>query len=191
MRVGLFFGSFNPVHVGHLIIAQSLLNISDLDQIWMVVSPQNPLKERATLAHEFDRFDMVRRATHYSSRIWASDIEFGLPKPSYTIDTLVYIKEKHPEHSFTLIMGEDNLVHIKKWKNWETLVKNNPIIVYPRPGVLANTQIEGTRITRVEGCPYMEISASLIRGFKKRGKSIQYLVTSEVEEFIEAKNLYC
>ncbi|MFN8398108.1 MAG: nicotinate (nicotinamide) nucleotide adenylyltransferase, partial [Bacteroidia bacterium] len=134
MKVGLFFGSFNPVHVGHLIIAESALNETELDQVWMLVSPQNPLKAKANLIGEYDRYRMVELALGNNQKILPSNFEFTLPKPSYTVDTLKRLKEVYPSYSFSLIMGEDNLDHLHKWKDYETILHGYPIWVYPRIG---------------------------------------------------------
>ena len=132
MKIGLYFGTYNPIHIGHLIIANHMANNSDLDQVWLVVSPQNPLKNKATLLADYHRLALVETAVEGNSKLKASNIEFDLPKPSYTIDTLTYIKEKYPEHDFSIIMGEDNLRSLHKWKNHEQILKNHTIFVYPR-----------------------------------------------------------
>ncbi|MCK5370904.1 MAG: nicotinate (nicotinamide) nucleotide adenylyltransferase, partial [Cyclobacteriaceae bacterium] len=124
MEIGLYFGSFNPIHVGHLIIAQAVLDLSKLDEVWFIVSPQNPLKQNKTLLHEFDRYDMVKLAIENNDRFKVSDIEFNMPRPSYTIDTLTYLKERHHGHRFRLIIGGDNLTIFPKWKNSERIIKD-------------------------------------------------------------------
>ena len=134
MKVGLFFGSFNPIHTGHLIIANVMIESTDIQKVWFVVSPQNPLKKSKSLLHEFDRLDMVRAAAYDNYNLDVSDVEFNLPRPSYTIDTLVYLSEKHPDNEFVLIIGEDNLKSFPKWKNFESILKNYSLYVYPRRG---------------------------------------------------------
>ena len=131
-KIGLFFGSFNPIHIGHLILANYILENSDMDELWFVVSPQNPFKEKKSLLKDHNRLDMVQLAIKNYPKMKASNVEFSLPQPSYTIDTLTYLHEKYPDYSFALIMGEDNLDGLAKWKNSETLIKNHQIIVYPR-----------------------------------------------------------
>src|SRR5215213_8358810 len=132
MKIGLYFGSFNPIHNGHLIIANHILNETDLNKIWFVVSPQNPLKQSTTLLNSYDRLHLVRKAIENDDRVKASDIEFHLPKPSYTATTLAYLKEKYPEHEFSIIMGSDSFQNITKWKNYETIIQNNELIIYKR-----------------------------------------------------------
>ena len=133
MKVGLFFGSFNPVHVGHMIIAEHMANHTDLDEVWMVVSPQNPLKKQASLAGDYDRLHLVNLAIGENLKLRSSNIEFGLSKPSYTVDTLVYLREKYPNKEFVLIMGGDNLATLHKWKNFEVILRDYQIYVYKRP----------------------------------------------------------
>ena len=132
MKIGLYFGTYNPIHVGHLIIANHMVDYTELDQVWLVVSPQNPFKTKATLLEDYHRLALVNIAIEGNKKLKASNIEFDLPKPSYTIDTLTYIKEKHPEHNFSIIMGEDNLRSFHKWKNYEQILENHSVFVYPR-----------------------------------------------------------
>lgn len=134
MKIGLFFGSFNPIHVGHLIIANHFLNETDLDKIWMVVSPQNPLKSEHSLLNEYHRLHLVQLATENDNRIKASDVEFSLPRPSYTCDTLIHLQEKYPEHHFVVIMGSDSFQNIHRWKNYTFITNHYPIYIYDRPG---------------------------------------------------------
>ncbi len=187
--IGLFFGSFNPIHVGHLIIADFMATQTDLDQVWIVISPQNPLKQRSSLANDYDRLEMIKLAIEDNDSLKVSDIEFSLPKPSYTIDTMTYLSEKYPDTKFALIMGGDNLATIQKWKNYEMLLKNYPIYLYNRPGYDTSENIELGNIY-VYDAPLMEISSSMIRQRLKESQSIHYLVTSPVLNFIEAKGLY-
>lgn len=188
MNVGLYFGSFNPIHIGHLIIANHILNETDLQKIWFVVSPQNPFKTSESLLNEYDRLHLVRKAVEDDNRLRAIDIEFSLPKPSYTVHTLAYLKEKNPSHEFSIIMGSDSFQNIGKWKNAEVIINNYPIIVYKRPGFEVNNNLNA-KLT-VMHAPLLEISATHIRELIKKGKSIKYLVPSSVEEEILASGLY-
>lgn len=189
MKIGLFFGSFNPIHVGHLILAQAILDKSDLNKIWFVVSPQNPFKKKATLLHEFDRIDLVRAAIDDNPNFYASDVEFNLEKPSYTVDTLANLISKFPQHEFSLIMGEDNLENLHKWKNAYYLTDNHDIFVYPRPNA-GKSQIENnSRIFKIDA-PMLDISATYIRNAIQKGKSIKYIVPEEVESLIVSRNYY-
>ena len=189
MKTGLFFGSFNPIHVGHLIIANYMANHVDLDEVWFVVSPQNPLKEKSSLGNVYDRLEMAKLAIENTSNIKVSDIELSLPKPSYTIDTLSYLKEKYPEKEFALIMGADNLASFKKWKNYEVLLKNYQIYVYPRPGADVSEWENHPSITFTT-TPLMEISSTFIRKSLKEKKNVQFFVPDKVLAFIESKNMY-
>lgn len=188
-KVGLFFGSFNPVHVGHMIIANFMATQTDLEEVWMVVSPHNPLKPKRTLARDHDRLHLVRLAIGDNTKLKASDVEFSLPQPSYTIDTLSYLKEKHPNRQFALIMGGDNLATLHKWKNYELLLRDHEIFVYQRPSSdLGNLQ-QHPSIKIVEA-PLMEISASYIRNCLKAGQSVQYLVPDAVYHYLEEVAFY-
>lgn len=189
MKTGLFFGSFNPIHTGHLIIASYMAGFTGLKEVWLVVSPHNPLKSRTGLGNMYDRLEMARLATESASKIKVSDIEFGLPQPSYTIDTLVYLQEKYPGKEFALIMGADNLVSFKKWKNYEVLLKNYQIYVYPRPGVDLSEWHDHPSIV-ITDTPQMEISSTFVRKGIKEGKNVQYFVPDKVLAFIEGKNMY-
>lgn len=189
MKIGLFFGSFNPVHIGHMIIANFMSTQTPLEQVWMVVSPQNPLKSKKGLARDYDRLHLVRLAIGDNAKIKASNIEFDMPKPSYTIDTLVYLKEKHPEHEFVLIMGSDNLSTFHKWKNYEIILRDYEIFVYKRPDYEMGEFNEHPKIKTFDA-PQMHISASYIRHCIKAGFSIQYLVTEEVYEYLIGSSLY-
>lgn len=188
-KTGLFFGSFNPVHAGHLIIASYMANFTDLDEVWLVVSPQNPLKNKKGLGNMYDRLEMARLAAEPSERLKVSDIEFTLPQPSYTIDTLTYLHEKYPSREFVLIMGADNLVSLKKWKNYEIILKNYNIYVYPRPGADLS-EWEGHPSITLTDTPEMEISSTFIRTAWKDHKNIQFLVPDKVIEFMDSKNMY-
>lgn len=190
MRIGLFFGSFNPIHIGHLIIADHLALYGGLDKVWLVVSPHNPHKKLTDLAHEHDRFEMVRQAIYGNPRLEASDVEFRLSKPSYTIDTLVHLTAKRPHDEFVLIMGEDNLTTFHKWKNYEAILQYYDIIVYPRAGELqCELPAEYSRVQVVKA-PVLNVSASMIRERIKAGKPVSYLVSEPVETYIESKKIY-
>lgn len=189
MKIGLFFGSFNPIHVGHLIIANYMASQTPLEQVWFVVSPQNPFKAKKSLARDYDRLHLVRLAIGDNSKLKASNIEFELPKPSYTIDTLTYLKEKHPEYEFVLIMGGDNLASFHKWKNYEIILRDYEIYVYQRPRYELGALADHPKVTVFEA-PLMQISASYIRKCIKEGKSVQYLVIDEVFEYLMSSNLY-
>ena len=162
MKVGLYFGSFNPIHIGHLIIANHILNETELEKIWFVVSPQNPFKASDALLNEYDRLHLVRAAIEDDSRMKGSDIEFSLPKPSYTVHTLTYLKEKHPSHEFFIIMGSDSFQNLGKWKNSEVIISNYTIIIYKRPGFEVENKWNAT--IRILDAPLLEISATHIRG---------------------------
>ena len=188
MKIGLYFGSFNPVHNGHLIIAKHVINNTDLKQVWMVISPQNPLKNSNCLLNKYDRLNMVQSALEGETKIKASTIEFNLPSPSFTIDTLAYLKEKHKQHQFSIIMGSDSFTNIKKWKNYEMIIKNYEIYIYQRTGYPIQN-IEETIVNKLEA-PLIEISSSAIRKIIKDGKSIRYLVPDVVDQQIKENKYY-
>jgi nicotinate-nucleotide adenylyltransferase len=188
VKIGLYFGSFNPVHVGHLIIVNHILNESELEMIWFIVSPLNPFKDSHNLMNEYDRLHLVKKAIEEDPRLKASDIEFSLPKPSYTVHTLAYLKEKYPDHSFSIIMGSDSFQNLGKWKNPETLIENYPIIIYKRPGFDVNNKLNAN-ITIMDA-PLLEISSTHIRELIKAGKSIKYLVPSNIEEEILSSTFF-
>lgn len=187
MKIGLYFGSFNPIHTGHLIIANHVLNETTLQRIWFVVSPQNPFKPSSVLLNEYDRLHLVRIAIENDNRLRASEIEFSLPKPSYTAHTLAYLTEKYPSYHFTLIMGSDSYQNLPNWKNAETIIAHYPIIVYRRPGFEVR---EGKENVSVMNAPLLEISATYIRECIQQGKSIRYLVPTAVKEEIEKSSFY-
>ncbi len=189
MKVGLYFGSFNPIHHGHLIIAAHVLSNTTLDQLWFVVSPQNPLKPSATLLNEYHRLALVQMAIEGETKMRAVDIEFKLPKPSYTIDTLTYLKEKYPDYQFSIIMGTDSYQNLPKWKNYELILRDYSIFLYTRPGFLVNDLPAGKPITLLKA-PLLEISATLIRNNIREGKTIRYLVPDSVKEEIEKNRYY-
>jgi nicotinate-nucleotide adenylyltransferase len=189
MKIGLFFGSFNPIHVGHLIIANYMATQTDLQQIWLVVSPQNPLKLKNTLARDRDRLNMVQLAIDDNKLLRVSDIEFKLPKPSFTIDTLTYLNEKYPQHEFALIMGGDNLGTLSKWKNYEQILRGYDIYVYQRPEYDLGEFATHPRVRLFEA-PLMEISATYIRKCLIECKSVQYLVTDSVMKYLSESKIY-
>ena len=189
MKIGLFFGSFNPIHTGHLIIANIMAETTDLSKVWFVVSPQNPFKPAKGLLHEFDRFDMVRAAVYDNFKLEASDVEFHLPKPSFTIHTLVYLQEKHPGKKFVVIMGEDNLPSFKKWKNHEMILENHELYVYPRPGVQLSELKSHPNVKFIES-PLLDISATFVRNCIRNKQSIRYLVPDAVGDIIQARGYY-
>ena len=189
MKVGLYFGSFNPVHVGHLIIAQSALNDTELDEVWMVVSPQNPFKQKKNLLLEYNRFRMVELALADNQGLHASNVEFVLPKPSYTIDTLSHLAEKMPSKTFSIIMGEDNLAHLHKWKNFEAILKYYKIYCYPRMGSSGDHWEKYPMVTKLD-LPYLDISSTRVRQMIKSGKSIRYLVPPGAYELLEEEMFY-
>lgn len=188
MKIGLYFGSFNPIHNGHLIIAQHILNETDLSQVWFVISPQNPFKQQKHLLNEYDRLHLVNLAIQKTAALKAVDIEFRLPKPSYTTTTLAYLEEKYPQHRFAIIMGSDSLQNLDKWKNAETIMHNYPIHVYTRPGFPA-IQPNVKQLTIMQA-PLLEISATHIRELIQQGKSIRYLVPDMVCDEIENAGYY-
>ncbi|ANE51768.1 nicotinate (nicotinamide) nucleotide adenylyltransferase [Flavisolibacter tropicus] len=188
MKVGLYFGSFNPIHIGHLIIANHILNETNLQKVWFVLSPQNPFKHSATLLNEFDRLHLVQKAVEGDDRLKASDIEFSLPKPSYTSHTLAYLKEKHPAYEFSIIMGSDSFQNLGKWKNAEAVINHYPILVYERPGFPVENTLGAS--VQVMNAPLLEISATHIREAIQQGKSIKYLVPESVESEIVTNRFF-
>lgn len=189
MKVGLFFGSFNPIHYGHLIIGEAALNQGELHQIWLVVSPQNPLKNKQSLAPEYDRLRMVEIALQGHDRLIPSNVEFSLPRPSYTIDTLTHLRDTYRSYEFSLIMGEDNLKQLPNWKNYQAILKYYPILVYPRTGNQEETTLPKGNIRRFVA-PLLDISATFIRNSIREGKSIRYLLPDAVAAYIRERSLY-
>jgi len=189
LKIGLFFGSFNPIHMGHLIIANIMAENTDLKKVWFVVSPQNPLKPSKGLLHEFDRYDLVKAAIADNYKMEAIDAEFHLPIPSYTIHTLTYLKEKHPEKEFKLIIGEDNLESFKKWKNYQQILDQYGLYVYERPNAQPSELKMHPNVTIVKA-PMLDISATYIRELIRNKKSIRYLVPEPVEQMIRLKGFY-
>ncbi|MBA6152101.1 nicotinate (nicotinamide) nucleotide adenylyltransferase [Gelidibacter maritimus] len=191
MKIGLYFGTFNPIHIGHLIIANHMAEHSNLDQVWFVVTPQSPFKVKASLLDNHDRFEMVYRATADYPKLRANDIEFGMPQPNYTINTLTYLLEKFPMHEFALIMGEDNLKSLHKWKNYELILANHHIYVYPRisEGKVETQFDEHPKIHRVEA-PIMELSSTFIRKSIKANKNVKPMLPEHVWEYVDEMNFY-
>ena len=188
-KIGLFFGSFNPIHIGHMIIANNMAENTDLNKVWFVVSPQNPFKPSKGLLHEFDRYDMVKAAIADHYKLEVSDVEFNLPKPSYTIHTLAYLTEKFPGRDFKVIIGEDNLENFAKWKNHEQILNQFGLYVYPRPHV-TNSELKRHSNVKMIEAPLLDISATYIRNCIKNNKSIRYLVPEPVEQMIRLKHFY-
>lgn len=200
MEIGLYFGTFNPIHVGHLIIANYMADYTAIDKVWLVVSPQNPMKEKSSLLPDFHRLALVKIAIDDNPNLVASDIEFDLPKPSYTVTTLAYLREKYPQHRFSLIMGEDNLRTLHKWKNHEEIIRQHNIYVYPR--VLTESEIDELKEYHIESplakhknvivcdAPVMKVSSSFIRKAIKDRKDVRYLLTDPVHRYIREMHFY-
>ncbi|WP_159255022.1 nicotinate (nicotinamide) nucleotide adenylyltransferase [Tenacibaculum maritimum] len=190
-NIGLYFGTFNPIHIGHLIIANYMVENSDLDEIWMVVTPHNPFKKKSTLLDNYHRLEMVFKATEGYDKMKPSDIEFNLPQPNYTVHTLAHISEKYPDHQFNLIMGEDNLKGLHKWKNYETILEDYEVYVYPRisEGKVATQFDNHHKIHRVEA-PIIQISSTMIRNQIKEGKNSKPLLSATVWKYIDEMNFY-
>jgi len=191
MKVGLYFGTFNPIHVGHIIIANHLVEYSDLDEIWMVVTPHNPHKKKSSLLANHHRFELVYQALQKYTKIKPSDIEFKLPQPNYTVNTLAHINEKYPQHEFSLIMGEDNLKSFHKWKNYDVILENHTIYCYPR---ISNGEIKSKlenhpKIHKIDA-PIIEISATLIRQGIKNNKNVAPMLSVETWKYIDEMNFY-
>ncbi len=189
-EVGLYFGSFNPIHIGHMAIANYLVEFTDLDEFWFVVTPQNPHKEKKNLLNDYDRLEIVLLAVENDPRLQVTDIEFYLPKPSYTVDTLVYLKDRHPQTEFKILMGSDNLKNFPKWKNYEAIVENFGVIVYPRHGFDKTSGPQHKNIVIVENAPMMEISSSFIRKAIKTGKDIRHFLPVKCWEYIDKMGFY-
>jgi nicotinate-nucleotide adenylyltransferase len=190
LKVGLYFGSYNPIHIGHLAIANYMVEYTDIDQLWFVVSPQNPFKKKENLLADYHRLELVNRAIENDDSFRASNIEFNLPKPSYTIDTLTYLHERFPEHSFVILMGADNLESFPKWKNFEMIIENYGVIVYPRPGFDLSKVPGHKNITVAEGVPLMEISSSFIRNAIKEGKNVRHFMPEKAWLYLDEMNFY-
>lgn len=189
IKTGLYFGSFNPIHIGHMAIANYMVEYTEIDQLWFVVSPQNPLKQKKSLLDDYQRLELVTRSIGDDLRFRASKVEFGLPKPSYTIDTLTHLSEKYPTHKFYILMGTDNLENINKWKNAEQLLANYDIIVYPRHGFNPSSVEKHARV-QIANAPLMEISATFIRESIKAGKDIRHFLPPRIWDYISQMNIY-
>ena len=191
MKIGLYFGTFNPIHVGHLIIANHLAEHSDLDQIWMMVTPHNPLKQKNTLLNDFQRLHLVHLATEDYPKIKPSDFEFNLTQPNYTVNTLAHLQDKYPQNEFSLIMGEDNLKNFHKWKNYKTILDNHKIYVYPRiSNDLDNLEFKNHPKIHIIDAPIVEISSTFIRENIKNQKNVQPLLPTKVWEYIDKSGFY-
>lgn len=191
MKIGLYFGTFNPIHIGHLIIANHLAENSDLDQIWMVVTPHNPHKEKSTLLDDYHRLHLVNLATEDFPKLKPSDIEFKLPQPNYTVNTLVHLQEKFPKNEFSLIMGEDNLNSFPKWKNYEAILENHHIYVYPRiSGEFQKSHLENHLKVHKINAPIIELSSTFIRNSIKNKKNIIPMLPEKVWKYVDDNNFY-
>lgn len=191
MKIGLYFGTFNPIHIGHLTIANYLAEYSDLDQVWFVVTPHSPFKKKSTLLDNHHRYQMVDRAVEMYSKLKASDIEFNLPQPNYTINTLVYLEEKYPDNEFALIMGEDNLNSFHKWKNYEQIIERHHIYVYPRISkVKTESKFENHEKVHFINAPIMELSSTFIRSGIKEKKNIRPMLPENVWQYLDEMNFY-
>ncbi len=189
MKIGLFFGSFNPIHIGHLAIANYMAEYTDLEQIWFVVSPQNPFKNKSGLLADYHRLELVNKAIERYPNFKASNIEFGMPQPSFTIDTLTYLKEKNPSHQFSLIIGSDNLKSFSKWKNHELILKNHDLFVYPRPNFRSeDISLDGN--IYIVAAPLIEISSSFIREAIKEKKNIPYFMPEKAHNYLKEMHFY-
>ena len=191
MKIGLFFGTFNPIHVGHLIIGNYIVEYSDLDQVWFVVTPQSPFKTKASMLDNRQRFEMVYLATKDYLNLKPSDIEFNMPQPNYTINTLTYLKEKYPDHEFALIMGEDNLKSFHKWKNYELILNDHHIYVYPRLSLEPiQTKFDNHNHIHKVDAPIIELSSTFIRNSRKEGKNVRPMLPENVWEYLDEMNFY-
>ena len=190
-KIGLFFGTFNPIHVGHLIIANHMVEFSDLDEVWFVVTPHNPHKKKKTLLEDHHRLAMVRIAVEEYPKLQASNVEFDLPQPNYTVNTLVHLEEKYPEKNFSLIMGEDNLKSLHKWKNYEVILERYSIYVYPRISEgTVETQFDNHKKIKKVDAPIIELSSTFIRKGIKAGKNIRPMLSAEVWTYLDEMNFY-
>lgn len=188
MKIGLYFGSFNPIHIGHLIIANHIAYNTELNEVWFIVSPQNPLKESASLLNEQHRYSLVKIAVEDEKKLKVNNVEFLMPKPSYTIDTLIYLSEKYTQHNFSLIIGSDSYLNFNKWKNYEQIILNYNILIYQRPSFPIKTDLPES--IKIIHAPLLDISSTQIRKNIKDKKSIRYLVTDKVMDEIELKGYY-
>ncbi|MBN2272839.1 MAG: nicotinate-nucleotide adenylyltransferase [Bacteroidales bacterium] len=188
MKIGLFFGSFNPVHIGHLAIANYMVEFTDIQQLWFVISPHNPFKPKKTLLEDYHRRTLMQIALDKEDRFRISDIEFSMPKPSYTIDTLTYLKEKHPAHTFVILMGSDGLPAFNKWKNYQLIEEGYQRYVYPRPGYPVDPARHKNLV--LVNAPLMDVSSSFIRKAINEGKNVRYFLPEKVYDYIEEMYFY-
>lgn len=189
MHIGLFFGSFNPIHVGHMVLANYMAAYTDIEQVWFIVSPHNPLKEKSSLLNQNQRLHMVNLAIGDNDTFKSSNIEFGLTQPSYTINTLAHLKEKYPQHRFSLIIGEDNLASFSKWKNYEEILKNHKLFVYPRPNCNSEELNTHPNVILTEA-PLMNISSTMIRQAIKDKKDVSFFVPLAVWQYLDEMSFY-
>ncbi len=188
-KTGLFFGTFNPIHIGHLILADHFANRAELDEVWLVVTPQSPFKTKNKLLDQYLRLDLVHRAIANNPKLKVSDIEFHLPAPHYTIHTLLHLQEKFPDRTFSLIMGEDNLVGLPKWKNYLQIIEHYHIYVYPRPQQEKSPLIHHTNV-RLTNAPLIEIASSTIREYLRMGQSVRYLLPDSICDYVVQEQFY-
>jgi nicotinate-nucleotide adenylyltransferase len=189
MLIGLYFGTFNPIHVGHMIIANHMVENSDLDQVWFVVTPHSPFKRKSSLLNDYHRYDIVYRAIADYPKLRASDIEFKMSQPNYTYKTLAILEEKYPQHQFALIMGEDNLATLHKWKNSDIIIEKHKVFVYPRPKI-SESKLRSHKNVTIVDAPLMEISATNIRRAIKEGKNVRPLLPEGIWDYIDLENFY-
>jgi len=189
VEIGLFFGSFNPIHIGHLIIGDVMASSGEVEQVWYVVSPQNPFKSSKSLIHEFDRLDMVEAAISGCANMKTTDVEFNLPRPNYTVHTLAYLSDKFPQHQFKLIIGEDNLKQFPNWKNHEVILNEYGLLVYPRPRAAPSDLLQKPYVKMIEA-PKLDISATFIRQRIEINQSVKFLIPESVMRLIDARGLY-
>jgi len=203
MKIGLYFGTFNPIHVGHMVIANYMAEFTDLEQVWLVVTPHNPLKDKSSLLNDRHRYNLVQEAIFDNPKLKVSDVEFKLPKPSYTVTSLTYLQETYPQNEFSLIMGEDNLRTFHKWYNHEVILENHKLYVYPRvlttqeeqevnniSNEFLNEYRSDKNVIVCEDAPVMKVSSSFIRDAIKNGKDVRYLLTEPVYKYIDEMNFY-
>ncbi len=188
-KIGLYFGTYNPIHIGHMAIANYMVEFTDIDQLWFVVSPQNPHKKKQNLLDDYQRLEMVHRAVDDDNRFRVSKIEFKLPRPSYTVDTLAYLKDQYPNHEFRILMGSDNLENLHKWKNYEVILENYGILVYPRAD-FREKQFESHKNITITKAPQMEISSTFIRKALKQGKNVRHFLPPKTWIYLDEMGFY-
>lgn len=190
MKVGLYFGTFNPIHIGHMVIANFMVEFTEINQLWFVVSPQSPFKQKHSMLSDYQRLELVNLAIDDDLRFRASNVEFNLPKPSYTIDTLTYLSDQYPQHEFYILMGSDNLTHFHKWKNYEQIINHHHVIVYPRPGFDESNYQKHERIQIAYDAPQMDISSTKIREAIREGKNMRHWLPAKAFQYIDEMNFY-